>query len=104
MRRTRVVTGVALVVGAVLGFVAGCDLPEELVEDVPAPLSNRVCYSDRDCTANACCGLGTNPTHVQDGPDCSQVRCDGSCPAGSIDCGRCIPVCRDSRCVAACQG
>ena len=41
----------------------------------PTPLSNRICYKDADCVGNACCGLGTNPTHVQDGPDCSSVRC-----------------------------
>ncbi len=106
MRRPRRVSLVALVVGAALGWAVGCGLDdgEGGFEDVPPPLSDRICYSDEDCTANLCCGLGTNPTHVEDGPDCSTVRCDGDCPPGSIDCGRCIPVCRDSRCEAACTG
>ncbi len=108
MRRTRSGSLVALVLGAVLGVAAGCgpidDDFGDPVPNTPAPLSNRVCYTDADCTGNACCGKGTNPTHVQDGPNCSGVRCDGSCPANGLDCGRCLVICRDSRCEAACQG
>jgi hypothetical protein len=105
MRRPRRSSLVALVLGVALGWAAGCDPGNgDGFGDTPPPLSERVCYGDEDCTANRCCGLGTNPTHVLDGPDCGGVRCDGSCPPGSIDCGRCIPVCRDSRCEAACTG
>jgi hypothetical protein len=105
MLGSRRVSLAALLVGAALGWAAGCGLGNgEDDFDTPPPLSNRVCYKDADCTANRCCGLGTHPTHVEDGPDCRAVRCDGSCPPGTIDCGRCIPVCRDSRCVAACSG
>jgi hypothetical protein len=71
--------------------------------DIPAGLSDTICYRDSDCAPNACCGQGTNPTHVSEAPDCSNVRCDGTCPADTIDCGRCIAVCRSSRCSAACQ-
>ncbi|AKJ06411.1 Hypothetical protein AA314_08037 [Archangium gephyra] len=41
---------------------------------------------------------------MQDGPDCSNVRCTNNCPADGLDCGRCVVFCRDSRCEAACQG
>jgi hypothetical protein len=104
MRRTRSVPLVALVLGAVLGLAAGCGPIDDGFEDNPAPLSDRVCYQDSDCTGNACCGLGTNPTHVQDGPNCANVRCDRNCPLNGLDCGRCLVICRDSRCEAACSG
>ena len=104
MRRTRSVPLSALVLGAVLGLAAGCGpIDPDDFGDSPTPLSNRICYSDADCTGNACCGEGTNPTHVQDGPNCSNVRCTGSCPANGLDCGRCLVICRDSRCEAACR-
>jgi hypothetical protein len=103
MRRTRSVPLVALILGAVLGWAAGCGPVEQDFEDAPEPLSNRVCYQDSDCMGNACCGQGTNPTHVLDGPDCSNVRCTGSCPVNMLDCGRCLVICRDSRCEAACS-
>ena len=105
MRRTRSVSLSALVLGAVLGCVAGCEpVDPGSLDDPPAPVSNRVCYQNSDCTGNACCGEGTNPTHVLDGPDCSNVRCTNNCPADGLDCGRCYVFCRDSRCEAACQG
>ena len=103
MRRARSVPPAALVLGAALGMAAGCG-PIDPGFDSPTPLSSRTCYQDSDCTGDACCGLGTHPTHVQDGPDCSNVMCDGSCPANGLDCGRCLVICRDSRCDAACQG
>jgi hypothetical protein len=103
MRRARSAPLVAFALGAVLGGLAGCDPYVEGGETTPEPLSNRVCYQDSDCTGNACCGQGTRPTHVQDGPQCSGVRCDGSCPLDGLECGRCLVICRDSRCEAACQ-
>jgi hypothetical protein len=105
MRRIRSGSLVALALGAVLGVAVGCGpIDDDSITETPAPLSNRVCYQDSDCTGNACCGKGTNPTHVLDGPNCSGVRCDGVCPANGIECGRCVVICRDSRCQAACQG
>lgn len=104
MRRTRSVSLSALVQGAVLGWAAGCGPVGTDFGDNPTPLSNRICYQDSDCTGNACCGLGTHPTHVRDGPDCGNVRCDNSCPKNGLDCGRCLVICRDSRCEAACRG
>lgn len=104
MRRTRSVSLSALVLGAVLGWAAGCEPTDPGSGNNPAPLSNRICYQDSDCMGNACCGLGTNPTHVQDGPDCGNVRCTNDCPVNGLDCGRCLVICRDSRCEAACQG
>ncbi|WP_326938744.1 hypothetical protein [Archangium violaceum] len=94
----------ALVLGAVLGLAAGCEPVDLGSGGNPPPLSSRICYQDADCTGNACCGEGTNPTHVQDGPDCSGVRCTNSCPQDYLDCGRCLIICRNSRCEAACQG
>ncbi|PTL78389.1 hypothetical protein [Vitiosangium sp. GDMCC 1.1324] len=103
MCRTRSVS-LALALGAMLTLAAGCGPVDPNFGNIPTPLSDRTCYTDADCTGNACCGEGTNPTHVQDGPDCSGVRCNGSCPVNGLDCGRCYVYCRDSRCEAACQG
>jgi hypothetical protein len=93
------------VAGITLGLLAGCDIGvEDLpILDTPPVLSDTVCYDDSDCVANACCGDATAVTHVTEGPNCAGVRCDGTCPPGSIDCGRCIPTCREARCAAACQ-
>lgn len=102
MRRPRFAPLAALVLGAALGFAAGCE-PIDPIGDIPVGLSDTVCYRDSDCAPNGCCGEGTNPTHVSEAPNCSGVRCTGTCAANSIDCGRCIAVCRDSRCAAACQ-
>lgn len=104
MRRPVLVRLLSLVVGVTLGGVAGCDLGtlDPPVDDPPPVLSDKTCYSDDDCVADACCGLGTAVTHVTEGPSCAGVRCTGNCPAGSIDCGRCIPICRGSRCDSAC--
>jgi hypothetical protein len=105
MRRASVLRLAALVLGMTLGALAGCDLGvlEPPPEELPPVLSSKVCYEDRDCVANACCGQGTAVTHVSEGPSCGGISCTGTCPAGSIDCGRCIPICRESRCAAACQ-
>jgi len=99
--RVRLLT---LVLGVTLGGGAGCDVPlEDLpLEEVPPVLSERTCYTDDDCVANACCGLGTAVTHADEGPRCGDP-CTNGCPEGSIDCGRCIPVCRNARCAPACQ-
>jgi hypothetical protein len=106
MRRPRILRSFArAVAGAVLALSAGCDLGvADLPIDEPPPvLSNAVCYDDADCVANACCGEGTAITHRDEGPNCANVRCDGTCPPDSVDCGRCIPTCRNARCAAACQ-
>ncbi len=104
MRRTRSVPLTALALGAVLTMAAGCGPVDADFGETPVPLSNRTCYTDADCTGNACCGLGSNPTHVLDGPSCSGVRCTSGCPENGLDCGRCIVYCRESRCEAACSG
>ncbi len=91
----------ALALGAALGLGAGCE-PVELF-NTPPGISDIPCERDSECAPNGCCGEGTNPTHVSEAPDCSGVRCDGTCPANSIDCGRCLAFCRESRCAAACQ-
>ncbi|MFP2897112.1 hypothetical protein [Corallococcus sp. 4LFB] len=106
MRRARLLCHVArAVAGLTLGLLAGCDIGvEDLpLEDTPPVLSSQVCYDDSDCVANACCGEGTAITHRDEGPNCTGVRCDGTCPPDSVDCGRCIPTCRNARCAAACQ-
>ena len=102
MRPPRLGSLVALALRAALGFVAGCE-PIDPPSEIPPGLSDKVCYVNSDCAPNGCCGEGTNPTHVTEAPNCSNVRCDGTCKADTIDCGRCIAVCRDSRCAAACQ-
>jgi hypothetical protein len=75
----------------------------DLIDEIPQGLSDEICYRESDCAPNGCCGEATNPTHVSEAPSCVGVRCDGTCPPNSIDCGRCLVVCRDSRCAAACQ-
>jgi hypothetical protein len=102
MRRPRFARLAVFVLGAGLGLLAGCE-PIDPLEDIPLGLSDTICYQNSDCAPNGCCGEGTNPTHVSEAPDCRNVRCTGTCAVNSIDCGRCIPVCRDSRCAAACQ-
>ena len=102
MRRPRFARLAVLGLGAALGLLAGCE-PIDPIDDIPVGLSDTICYRDSDCAPNGCCGEGTNPTHVSEAPSCSNVRCSGTCPPNSIDCGRCIAVCRDSRCAAACQ-
>jgi len=102
MRRSRFARLAVFALGAALGLLAGCE-PIDPLDDIPVGLSDEICYRDSDCAPNGCCGEGTNPTHVSEAPNCSGVRCTGDCPPNSIDCGRCIPVCRDSRCAAACQ-
>ncbi|WP_224365282.1 hypothetical protein [Hyalangium versicolor] len=102
MPRPRLGRLAALVLGVSLGLLGtGCEPIDPI--DIPVGLSDKTCYRDSDCAPNGCCGEGTHPTHVSEAPDCSNVRCDGTCQANSIDCGRCVPYCRDSRCEAACQ-
>ena len=103
MRRPHLGSLAALLWGAVLGLGVGCEPIDPLEGDIPVGLSDTVCYRDSDCAPNGCCGEGTHPTHVSEAPNCSNVRCTGTCTPNSIDCGRCIAVCRDSRCAAACQ-
>ena len=103
MPRPRLGRLAALALGVALGLAgAGCE-PTAPIAEPPIGLSDKVCYQDTDCAPNGCCGEGTNPTHVSEAPDCSAVRCSGTCPANTIDCGRCIAWCRDSRCAAACD-
>ena len=103
MRRTRRGPLAVFLLGAVLGLGAGCEPIDGLELENPVGLSDTTCYRDSDCAPNRCCGEGTNPTHVSEAPNCAGVRCDGTCSPNSIDCGRCIAVCRDSRCASACQ-
>ncbi|MCE9667528.1 hypothetical protein LY474_06840 [Myxococcus stipitatus] len=104
MCRPVLVRLLTLVMGVTLGALAGCDVGSlGPVGDSPPVLSTKTCYTDDDCVADACCGLGTAVTHADEGPSCGGVTCTGGCPAGTIDCGRCIPVCRGDRCAAACQ-
>ncbi|HYH98046.1 hypothetical protein [Hyalangium sp.] len=102
MRRPDSAALAAVVVGVVLGLGVGCE-PIDPIEEIPPGISDTICYRDSDCAPNGCCGEGTHPTHVSEAPNCSSVRCTGTCEPNSIDCGRCIAVCRDSRCAAACQ-
>jgi hypothetical protein len=102
MRRTHRGPLAALLLGALFGLTAGCE-PIDPIEEIPPGISDTICYQDSDCAPNGCCGEGTNPTHVSEAPSCSGVRCSGACSPNTIDCGRCIAVCRDSRCAAACQ-
>lgn len=102
MRLPRLGSLVALALGGALGLVAGCE-PIDPISEIPIGLSDMICYRDADCAPNGCCGEATHPTHVSEAPNCGSVRCDGTCQPDSIDCGRCIAVCRDSRCAAACQ-
>jgi hypothetical protein len=89
----------------VLGLLwAGCDPIPPVDEPEPlcaAPPVGVVCYQDSDCVPDGCCGLGSCAVHESLGPSCSGVRCDGTCPAGTVDCGCGIPVCREGRCTVA---
>ncbi len=88
-----------LLSGLLLALLVGCGtVPVEPVSDAG---SGRTCFTDSDCVPDGCCGMGTNAVHVQDAPDCSTVRCSGSCPVAQLRCGCAIPVCRQSRCAAA---
>lgn len=102
MRRPRLARLLAFVLGGALGLAAGCE-PIDVIEEPPPGISDTVCYENSDCAPNGCCGQGTNPTHVSEAPDCRNVRCEGPCQPNTIECGRCVATCRDSRCAAACQ-
>jgi hypothetical protein len=102
MRRPHRRTLAACFLGVLLGLGVGCE-PVDPIEELPVGLSDTICYQNSDCAPNGCCGAATNPTHVSEAPSCAGVRCDGTCAANTIDCGRCVPTCRDSRCAAACQ-
>lgn len=105
-RRTVSLGGVCL--GLVLGLGVGCEIGDLGMGDIPPATSTITCYSDSDCATDACCGQGSEILHRSEAPSCSNVSCGSLCPAGtpsySVDCGRCIPVCRDSRCAPACNG
>jgi hypothetical protein len=80
-----------------LAALAGCgNLPPLQPAD-----AGRTCFTDSDCVPDGCCGMGTNAIHVQDRPDCSTVRCTGTCPVAQLRCGCALPVCRESRCSVA---
>jgi hypothetical protein len=87
-----------------LALVALCAVacgPVDLGPPTPPPMSNVPCVEDSDCAPNACCGRGDTIVHEDEAPDCSAVECDESCPVHGIMCGCAVPVCRESRCVAA---
>ena len=87
-----------VVVASALWLLAGCGALEEFpIDEQP---SGRVCYDDSDCVAATCCG-GSGVVHLDDAPACAAVQCNNGCEPGSVDCGCSIPVCRESRCVAA---
>lgn len=113
-RTTRLPTFAALLAGLALGLAAGCEPALDVGGGSGSPppgISNVTCFQDSDCVPNACCGDGTAVTHVSEGPDCQGVRCDpcdslcaaSSCTPSTLRCGTCIPVCRNSRCAAACS-
>lgn len=103
MPRPRLGRLAAFALGVTLGLGAGCE-PIDPIDEIPQGISDTICYRDSDCAPNGCCGEGTNPTHVSEAPSCAGVRCDGTCsPTDSIDCGRCVAVCRNSLCAAACR-
>jgi hypothetical protein len=66
-----------------------------------APPPGDTCYDDTDCMPNACCGKGDAIVFKTHAPDCTTVKCDGSCPPDGIKCGCAVPVCRNSRCTSA---
>ncbi len=59
------------------------------------------CYDDSECAPNACCGMGSAIVHKSEAPDCSAVKCTGTCPVNGIKCGCAVPVCRSQRCTSA---
>ena len=114
MRRTRLPTVLALLCGLALGLTAGCEPALDVGGGggaVPPGISNVTCFQDTDCVPNDCCGGGTGVVHVDEAPECRGVlcgRCDAECTANdctpsTLRCGTCIPVCRNSRCAAACS-
>jgi hypothetical protein len=107
MRRGRLVATLgALLLGLALG-VTGCEPLDDLGGGGGfAPVSSDLpCRDDSECTTNGCCGQATAITHVDatDAPR-SCGPCTNNCsPPDSVDCGRCVPTCRASRCSAACS-
>ena len=84
---------------AALLLVAACG-PVDLTTYVPP--DGKACYDDSDCVPNDCCGNGDTVVHKDDAPDCTTVSCGGTaCPIHGIKCGCAVPVCRQSRCIAA---
>ncbi|MBK7858169.1 MAG: hypothetical protein IPJ65_06000 [Archangiaceae bacterium] len=83
-----------------LAAVAAACGPVDFSTYVP-PDNGKLCYDDADCAPNGCCGMGTAIVHKDDAPDCSAASCTGSCPVNGIKCGCAVPLCRNSRCVAA---
>jgi hypothetical protein len=84
----------ALAAGVSLAACGPIDFP-------PEPLPGEICYQDSDCVPNGCCGMGTAIVEKSHAPDCSAVKCDGTCPASGIKCGCALPVCRSARCASA---
>ena len=115
MRHTRrLPTVLALLCGLALGLTAGCEPALDVGGGggaVPPGISNVTCFQDSDCVPTTCCGDAPAVTHVSERESCAGVRCGGcpsTCAAGScspstLQCGTCIPVCRNSRCAAACS-
>lgn len=92
-----------ILVLSVLGLgLAGCETG--LVDDPSlfCPSNPQaICYTDSDCVPADCCGMGSCSVHVDDAPQCSNVRCEGSCDPNTTDCGCGLPVCRDGTCTVA---
>ena len=115
MRRTRLPTVAALLCGLALGLAAGCEPALDLGGGGGSPppgLSDITCFDNSDCVPNDCCGGGTGVVHVDEAPECRGVVCGpcaaectprDSCTESTLRCGTCIPVCRNSRCAAACS-
>jgi hypothetical protein len=86
---------------ALIGLWAavGCGPFEFMPPTDPDP--GPVCYADRDCVPDACCGRGSRAVHRSVGPDCSEVLCDGQCPEERVDCGCGLVICRSNHCAVA---
>jgi len=116
MRRTRRSTVAALLCGLALGLAAGCEPALDLGGGGGSPppgLSDITCFQDTDCVPNDCCGNGTGVVHVSEQQcrggscacpsECTAEECRPSDFTNTLRCGSCIPVCRNSRCAAACS-
>ena len=84
------------VCGFGLGVAAGC-----IPEDLGGGGSGVACNLSSDCVPNGCCGQGTGVVSADQAPSCGGVKCDGSCPVDSVNCGCDIPTCSENRCTLA---